>query len=61
VWLALTNCIAVTLLQQEIAALEELSRQLFLEVVDLHGVKVCSDSAHTDYQWQHWNLLNILM
>lgn len=29
----------VTLLQQEIAALEELSRQLFLEVVDLHGVK----------------------
>ena len=40
-WFTLTYYTAVTLLQQEISALEELSRQLFLEVVDLYGVKVC--------------------
>ncbi|XP_065901592.1 Golgi pH regulator-like [Dysidea avara] len=34
-----TGSETVTLLQQEISALEELSRQLFLEVVDLYGVK----------------------
>ena len=27
-------------LQKEVSALEELSRQLFLEYVDMHGVKV---------------------
>ena len=27
-------------IQKEISALEELSRQLFLEYVDMHGVKV---------------------
>lgn len=30
----------MTLIQQEIDALEELSRQLFLETVDLHATKV---------------------
>ena len=31
----------VSLLKQETAALEELSRQMFLEVVDLHNQQVC--------------------
>lgn len=32
--------IDISALQKEVSALEELSRQLFLEYVDMHGVKV---------------------
>lgn len=32
----------LSLIQQEVDALEELSRQLFLETADLHATKVCS-------------------
>jgi hypothetical protein len=40
----------LTLIQQEVDALEELSRQLFLETADLYATKVQSEETALLYQ-----------